>query len=274
MREEASVQAAQNFNLLFNLLATAIFVLGSAIVATRLLLLARRSREAPELLLGLAILGTAVLGYGVLIASQIVRLQAAPAIPDVAISLSAVGKVLHDLGVVFFLLFVLKVFRPTERWARALAGGAALLLWVGVSWGMSIGSLRVEPVGSVPWLCEYVVIWSYPLWLTAESLRYWRLMRRRSALGLANPLVTNRFVLWGIGSLFTAVAIWTASAPFFFIDRPELMQALAPTIHLATATAGLVSISCSYLAFLPPAWYRRIVAPVRVSADARAASSA
>ena len=37
------------------------------------------------------------------------------------------------------------------------------------------------------------------LWGAAESLRYFSMMRRRAKLGLADPLVTNRFLLWGLG---------------------------------------------------------------------------
>jgi hypothetical protein len=241
------------------------------VVAVRLLLLARRSREAPELLLGLAILGTAVLGYGVLIASQILRLQATGGeVPNAAIGLSAVGKTLHDLGVGCFLVFVLKVFRPGELFARGLAAGAGTMLFFGLALGMLTGSLRTEVVGSTAWLCEYLVIFSYPLWLTFESLRYWRLMRLRAALGLADSLVANRFLLWGVGSLFTALAIWTASAPFFFVDRPELGLALAPAIHIVTAITGLASISCSYLAFLPPDWYRLRVERRAATSEAQA----
>src|SRR5688572_27538959 len=57
----------------FHTLATLAFVGGSAVVAVRLLLLARRTRQEPERLLGAAILCAAVLGYGVLIANLLVR---------------------------------------------------------------------------------------------------------------------------------------------------------------------------------------------------------
>jgi hypothetical protein len=72
--------------------------------------------------------------------------------------------------------------------------------------------------------------------------------------------------------MFSAIAIWTASAPFFLVDQPALSQALAPLIHIATAIAGLMSISCSYLAFLPPNAYRRWVEQ-RATAETAAGSS-
>lgn len=241
----------------FHLVSTLVFVLGSAVVSWRLLSLSRRSHQAPELLLGLAILGSAVLGYGVLIAGMILRGQApADEVSGIAMATTAVGKTLHDVGVSCFLLFVLKVFRPNSSWARVLAAAAGVLMWGGMITGVLGGSLRADDIGSAPWLCEYVVIWSYPLWMMYESLRYWGLMRRRLAVGLGDVMVTNRFLVWGVGSMFSAAAIWTASAPFLLVDKPELAQTLTPLIYIMTATAGLASISCSYLAFLPPDRYR------------------
>ena len=244
-------------------LATLAFVAGSAVVGVRLLLLARRTRQMSELLLGGAIFCAAVLGYGVLIAGLIVRggrLEPEAATP-LAIVLSAGGKALHDFGVTLFLLFVLRVFRPGETWALALAGGLLALLWGGYAGGGLASGFRTDPVGSAAWWCEYAVIWTYPLWVALESFRWWGLMRRRRALGLAGALVTNRFLLWGTGSVFTALATWTASVPYLFASDLARLEAITPAIRIATAALGLASISCSYLAFLPPAWYRHRVLP-------------
>lgn len=240
----------------FHLVATAIFVLGSFVVGFRLVSLARRTRQAPELLLGSAILGTAVLGYGVLIVGMILRstLGSDP-VPTSLVVLTGFGKVSHDLGVSLFLVFAVSVFRPREAWARILAGAAMLLIWTGLVWGAVQGSFRVDNTLSAAWWCEYAVIWTYSLWLVFESYRYWRLMRRRAELGLADPMVTNRFLLWGTGSLFTFLATGIASIPFVLVGSPERMADLAPPIYVATAITGVCSISCSYLAFLPPAWF-------------------
>lgn len=242
------------------LLATAVFVLGSAVVGLRLVWVSRQTGQSPELLLGGAILGTAVLGYGPLIASVILRggFTADPeAVPAPAVWLAGVGNTLHDVGVTLFLLFVLRVFRREERWARGLAGAALALLWGGLAWTALQGGFRVDPVGSPGWICRYAVIWSYPLWIAVESYRYWRLMRRRVGLGLADPAVANRFFLVGTGSLFTGLAIWSASFPLVAMGDPALLAAVTPPARIVTAVTGVVSVSCSYLAFLPPAAYLR-----------------
>ncbi len=104
------------------------------------------------------------------------------------------------------------------------------------------------------------VIWLYPLWTMVESYRFYGLMRRRRALGLADPLVTNRFFLWGSGALGTALATWTASIPYLLIGRAEVAAAWGPVIQVATATIGVVTVTLYALTFFAPAWYRSWVA--------------
>jgi hypothetical protein len=244
----------------FQLVATLAFIAGSALVSIRLLLLASRTHQAPELLLGGAILCTAVLGYGVLIASLVLRggLSVAPDdVPTIAVAFAAFGRFLHNFGVTLFLLFVVRVFRPGERWAHALLVVLLCLLWGGFAAGAANGTFREDRIGSPGWLCEYVVVWTYALWNTIESYRYWGLMRRRSQIGLADPLVTDRFFLWGTGSLFTVLATWTASIPFLFASDPARILEITPAVRIATAGWGVVSVTCSLFAFLPPAWYVR-----------------
>jgi hypothetical protein len=242
-----------------HLSATLAFVAGSAVVSGRLLLLARRNRDLPAFLLGGAIGGTAVLGYGVLIAAMMANGSAPrPEGPSaLVVTLTALGRVLHDLGVTLHVAFVLTVFRRGVVWARALAAVMVTLLWLGMVGGALAGSFRTDITGTPAWLAEYLVIWSYPLWSMAEAYRYALMMRRRAAVGLGSPVVANRFVLWGTGSLFAALAIWTSSIPFAYMNDPTTLAAITPAVRVATALTGLVSVTCSLFAFLPPAWYRR-----------------
>lgn len=243
-----------------HLVATLAFVLASALVSIRLLALARRTGQRPERLLGLGILGTAVLGYGLLIAAAVLRGgTGTEATSGLERGLQAAGSLLHDAGVSMVLLFVRTVFRPDARWARGLAAAALLLLWGGhLGWELGNGYRSTLP-GNAFWWMRYAVIWSYPLWTMAESYRYYGLLRRRSALGLADPLVTNRFLLWGSASLGTALATWTASLPYLLIDRPALAAAWGPAIQVATATLGIATVTLYGLTFFAPAWYRRWV---------------
>ena len=244
----------------YHLIATLLFVGVSAVVSLQLLLLARRTGCKPELLLGLGIVGTAVLGYGVLIAAILVRgPENAIATTLTQRGLQGAGTVLHDLGVTMMVLFVLNVFRPTERWARTLAVLLIGALWVGLlGWELQ-NRFRDAGIGNGFWWLRYWVVWTYPIWPMVESFRYYALMRRRLALGLVDPMVTNRFFLWGTGSFGTALAIWTASIPLLLMGRTAAALAWMPLIQIATATLGIVTVVIYSLTFFPPAVYRRWV---------------
>jgi hypothetical protein len=244
----------------YHLLATLAFVLASAVVSLRLIGLAVRTRQRPELLLGLGILGTAVLGYGTLIGAAILRGGVGgEATSALERALHAAGGILHDAGVTMVVLFVLTVFRPAVGWARALTAVALLALWGGhVGWELTNGYRSTLP-GNGFWLLRYAVIWTYPLWTMVESYRYYALLRRRRALGLSDPLVTNRFLLWGSASLGTALATWTASLPYLLVDRPESLAAWTPAIQVVTASFGVATVTLYGLTFFAPARYRRWV---------------
>ena len=246
---------------LFHQFGTVVFALGSLFVAARLLWLGRKTGQRPERFLGLGI-GGSVLGYGLMVVSMALNGDdmLTPSTP-VAAAFSAVGQVIHNLGVTATLLFVLSVFRPTDRWARALFAAMMLALWGGFLWVAVLSGFRFLMIGHPAWLLQYSVIWLYPLWTTVESLRYYAMMRRRRALGLADPLVVNRFFVWGLASLMTGAAIWIASSPFALAGHPELLAQWTPMIRVATAAVGLVTISCYALTFFPPEryaeWLRR-----------------
>jgi hypothetical protein len=244
--------------LTYGIVATLFFVAMSLVVSLRLLWLARRTRCKPELYLGLGILGTAVLGYGVLIAGSLLRAPGSAETNDFAPrALQAVGQCLHDVGVTMVILFVRTVFRPRERWAKGLAALMLAALWGGqIGWELG-NAFRSPGPGNLFWWLRYVVVWSYSIWTMLESYHYYALMRRRLAIGLADPLVANRFLLWGTGALGVGVATWTSSVPFFLVHDMARLLAWTPILQVVTASVGVVTVVLYWLTFLPPAGYRR-----------------
>lgn len=257
----------------FHFLATLLFILGSTAVGVKLLLLSKQTKGVPELFLGGAIFLAGGIGYGVLIASYLARGTGAVAPEDVSslgVVLTGVGRTIHYFGVTLYLAFTVYVFRRDATWAYVLAGVAMLVLWLGFLAWIAQGYLRVRDggVGSFTWFCQTGVLWSYQLWNAVEALRYHGLMRRRAAIGLSDPLVANRFLLWGMGSLFAALAIWVACIQYLFVDDVARLDAIMPALRISTAALGAMSVTCSLLAFLPPSWYRR-----RILAHGGAAAS-
>ena len=90
----------------------------------------------------------------------------------------------------------------------------------------------------------------------AEALLYWRKMRRRLRLGLADPVVTNRFFLWGLGAgaagVGSAVGIGAQLAT-------GLTPLEIPWVTLSSSLHGLTAAIAMWLAFLPTDGYRRFL---------------
>ena len=245
----------------YALLATICFVGVSAAVAVRLLLLARSTRQRPELLLGGGVLGTAVLGYGTLIAGSILRGPSVVSTDAMAPRvLQALGQSLHDLGVTLILAFIVVVFRPNDRWAKGLAAAMCAALWIGqLGWEVE-NRYRSAQIGNAFWWLRYAVVWTYSLWTMIESYRWYGLLRRRTAIGLADPIVANRFFLWGTGAIGTALATWASSVSLFLVHDLDRYASWIPVTQVATATIGIATVSLYYLTFFPPAAYRRWIA--------------
>jgi hypothetical protein len=117
------------------------------------------------------------------------------------------------------------------------------------------GFSRLQVQGFWYWV-GFAVIGSYPMWAAFEAFRYHALMRKRRAIGLADPVVVNRFLLWGVASLFSVAAIWTISLPAILGLPLEEQQRIAPVSMSVTAVWGIGAISAYWLTFFPPAWYR------------------
>jgi hypothetical protein len=88
-------------------------------------------------------------------------------------------------------------------------------------------------------------------WTAAESLAYHAMLRRRIALGIADPVVANRVLLWAIAAVATVVLCGVIAA--------SMLAGMAPMQHAlplcAIGAAALVASTCWTLAFLPPASY-------------------
>jgi hypothetical protein len=231
----------------------AIFLLTSLAVGVRLVVLHRRTRRLPELLIGVSILGIGPVGMcGILLAAGLTQL-ASPAAPYVgAISVASIVAGFTSAG-----LFNWRVYRPDSRAAaRAVAVG---VLIAGVGFGLELGTTAfADPlhpgvgVSVVSSLCAATLLWG-----AFESVRYWLLMRRRLALGLADPVVTNRFLLYGlgIGSAGFGSALSISAQLFFGLGMSEM-----PVLMFSNSVFGLFAAIFMWVAFLPPAAWRRYVA--------------
>jgi hypothetical protein len=240
----------------FYLVSTVVFSLVCFGIGVRLLWLSRRTGGAPERAIGLGVMLTGGFGYGLLIAVALHRALRPGPMTGELMALAAAGWILHDTGVCYVLRFVVDVFEPEARWARVLSILMMGVLWTGLTGYTAAGGLvDGRPEGFWYWL-QFSATGTYAAWAAVESFAYYGRMRRRLAFGLADPVVTNRFLLWGLAAGGTVAATWTISLPALLgLPGARSGHALAPGFLTATAVIGIAAVTCYWLAFVPPRWY-------------------
>lgn len=244
----------------FYLVSTTAFCLFCLVICVRLLRMSMRTGGRPERLLGLSLGMTGGVGYGLLIAVSLAR-RGSEDESSLLTALALFGKAVHDIGVVMMLAFILSVFRPSERWARVLAAAMTVTLAVGyVGNALTGGYSTPQTLGFWYWV-GFSVIGTYPIWAASEAFRYHQLMRKRQALGLADPVVVNRFLMWGVASSFAVAAIWTVSLPALIGLPLEAQLRWSPFVLSLTGIWGICTIASYWLTFFPPRWYLARIAP-------------
>jgi hypothetical protein len=227
-----------------------VFGVVSTWVGARLVLLWWSTRQLPELLIGVGVLGIGPLGFGASAAAGFL----APAAPGLAHALAMWGAAAATAGVSAKLLFNWRVYHPANRRVADLAwSGIAVLLCV-LAGSAFLGG--VERGMEVPrWYLTRGVLQALALlWGAGEAILYWDKMRRRQRLGLADPTVTNRFLLWGIAA--GAAGLGTAIGVTFQVAT-GIPSAEVPALLLSSSLHGLVAAVAMWLAFVPPGFYTR-----------------
>ena len=229
--------------------ATLAFVVVSAVLGVRLLLLARRTHELPELALGLAFFLVGALGFPLGLTAVM------PGVSEpVARAFFALSQVATGIGSVSVYVFTRSVFRPQARWATWIVSLAALGLAVQAAFGIA-RAFRGDPAqfGAADLAFssrQALTAFSY-LWTAFEAFHYRLLMVRRLALGLAEPAVVNRFLLWAIAGVGSFAGSSTMSAVSLVGAQPWQN----PVALSAVGLGGLTAAICAWLAFMPPRAY-------------------
>lgn len=241
------------------LLSFGTFALGLSL-AVGLLRLAARTRTAPELAMGLYCLfvtsGALLLG----LALRAVQAGSAAVFPLTAASTFCIGLAAFALAVGIW-----RIFRPGERWARALVIGVGL--WMGASWLACVLPGRPVLLGDLTvangfFVTGRVAVYAYGAF---EAFRYAGMLRRRVALGLADPVTANQILLWGIAWLCVA-GIALGSLIAMRLGGPEVVS--SPSMLISLSTLNAAAWICTWLAFFPPRAYQRWIASARGDAAA------
>ena len=227
---------------------TAISGLLYFVAGTRLLRLGLRTGETPEHLLGAAFLLWSLYYY--LDILPYLLLDESTLTP-----FFFTGRVAASVATLFFASFTRSVFRNQENWARWLIAGIALCLIAGLGGSIAVGdSGGTEPLHN-PWYWMEVLGEMIPfVWMAAESFAQHRKAKRRLLLNLCDPLVCNRYLLWGLASVVLITVEIVANAQ---VIEYELTQGLSAPMDFLLMTTEFCAIALVWLVFFPPARYRR-----------------
>jgi hypothetical protein len=230
-------------------------------LGVRLMLLAIRTRQLPESLLATHFLACCGLGYLL----SIIGLSAArePGMLPAAVVTGtiALGHLGSCVGVFGGICFNFLVFRRNELWAKGLVVLAAVAIVTGyVGYGLTGGFHHGRFEGVWLWLF-YGTFGACAAWVMAEPLAYYRVMRKRMHLGLAEPLVVNRFLLWGVGSVgrFLMVAVGVVPAVIYADRKIELAPDAMGLTLLVVALIGIGVAASYWLTFFPTRGYVRFI---------------
>lgn len=220
------------------------------IAGARLIRLSWRSQTSPELLLGTSFLlwGLAYLCWQIPVATTNHPLTQ---------PLFFVARVFSDAAMVVFASFTRITFRPQACWAKILVFAIAIGVFTGVTGSIAVGDWEgIQPTDNPWWWVDWVAGFAAMGWVAVEGLIHYFNARERVRLGLCDPLVCNRYLLWGItGTVWTVV--WGMSAIGYL--EFEIQHFWSSAIDRASGTLDITGIALVLLICFPPHFYQRWV---------------
>lgn len=228
-------------------LSVVVLILTALAVAIKTGALWLRTRGLPELLMTLYLSCATVIGYPLAIAMSLI-----PASESWQIHVAAQG--VTAIGWTALLLFTWNVFRRDAVWAGWLVGLVVLSIVAVV--GMYVHEVMSPAPRTPQEIPGFTASLSVPVsityfWTAIEAFAYHAQLKRRLRLGLVEPSVANRTLLWGLMSLSSGIALC--------INVAGLLVGLymSPPIVVISSILGLVQAICLFLGFHAPKWYTR-----------------
>ena len=179
---------------------------------------------------------------------------------------SFASRIVLHMGTIAFLLFTRKVFRSRERWATWLVAGTIVCLVAGVGGSARVGDWEGFYPLSNPWYwLEWVGRTAPMAWMGIEGFVQYRRARPRRRLGLCDPLVCNRFLLWSLtGMLWVFLELVIIAQNIDY----EINQRWTSSLDFAVSLLELLPVVVIWFVFFPPVSYRNWIANRAAIADA------
>jgi hypothetical protein len=222
------------------LISVALMILGF-----RLLRISRQNSSAPEFLIGLYMI---ISPPATSIMMRLHRFD-----PQIQPMLQSLVEFGIGFSAICLAAFAWRVFRPNATWARVLTGLVACYFAVGFALGFLDSSARSYDVRTN--VTRFVLVGLY-FWLWIECRQHRKVLLKRLRIGLADPVVVNRFLLFEIwfGVMALLPGLVLLGAVYLTSTGIGTEGPIFATIMRIT---GLFIYGAMWLAFMPPAGYRR-----------------
>jgi hypothetical protein len=224
-----------------------IAALAYLVVGGRLLQRARDTGEMPERLVGLyfAFTGVSYLLY---------ELPLFLELPKIVTQMFLAGRVVYALGIVPLALFMQRVFHPGDLRAGVLVWACVLCLFAGLLFSALAGDLEGMALSNGWFWVEWIGYTAPFGWVAIASLLSFSTATRRARIGLCEPVVVNRYLLWAI---FGALQVASCVALLSMYSSYAEEQLIAAWADALVGGLELASLAVIWLVFFPPIAYRR-----------------
>jgi hypothetical protein len=132
---------------------------------------------------------------------------------------------------------------------------------VGSSWGGDPEG--VEPLTNVWWWLEWIGTIAPSIWIGAEGLHHFGTSRPRVRLGLCEPIVGHRYLLWGIAGIFWALLDLVTVSHYVEFWATGSWSA---TWDIFIGFCEIAALAMIWLAYFAPAVYQRKINASAVTA--------
>jgi len=237
----------------FAALGMAIVAVVTFAVGVRLLLLARRTRQLPELAFGIGFVCGALGSAAGQLGQRLLWNEPGPL--ATVMGTACFGMLVFSTVMIF--VAVWRIFRPDVAWAKLACALGCVVTFVSFGIRIADGDLltgQLETRGLLVYMITRSLLF---IWTSAEAFRYYAMLRRRLALGLADPVATNQILLWGVASMAMLGTLGIVITSLFLLHRHPFDLPAATALITMLCLILPVSMWCS---FFPPAALRRFVA--------------
>ncbi len=166
------------------------------------------------------------------------------------------GRVIYLPAPVLIAMFTREVFRSDTPLSTWMVYATSVLLIVGVGVSAMMGDWEGFSLSNPFFWFEWVGYTIPFAWAGLEALGQYRSLLRRQRLGLCDPLVCNRFLLWsvfGLVQVALSVVLLQMYADF------ETNNAFSAFLDGLTGVLEIFSLGLIWLVFFPPRLYQQLV---------------